>query len=294
VYFIPLFVPLCLFIATALIALWRHRRSLLIGLVCVMVVATVPFLYDKSAMNHRLSEAQVPWQRAPDTLPGKSLVIIRDSGPYLLHLNPFSQNGPDLDGRVLYAVDKGAESFRLIDHYPDRTPYIERTSNPRLDDAIHHPDASPPTVTMLPVKIVSGPAVTLTIRVRNPQHAPAVVVVLTIGNRVEQRSLQPSAADDGVYETQWTLVPEGASVPAASDAIPVSGQGVFSVTSASGASVPVALTAPQSLARYPYRVHDGAVQVLDPPRKTASRAVGGRIVQRDVGTLSTLHIDVST
>jgi hypothetical protein len=74
----------------------------------------------------------------------------------------------------------------------------------------------------------------------------------------------------------------------------VSGQGVFSVTSASGASVPVALTAPQSLARYPYRVHDGAVQVLDPPRKTASRAVGGRIVQRDVGTLSTLHIDVST
>jgi len=294
VYFIPLFVPLCLFIATALIALWRHRRSLLIGLVCVMVVATVPFLYDKSAMNHRLSEAQVPWQRAPDTLPGKSLVIIRDSGPYLLHLNPFSQNGPDLDGRVLYAVDKGAESFRLIDHYPDRTPYIERTSNPRLDDAIHHPDASPPTVTMLPVKIVSGPAVTLTVRVRNPQHASAVVVVLTIGNRVEQRSLQPSAADDGVYETQWTLVPAGASVPAASDAIPVSGQGVFSVTSASGASVPVALTAPQSLARYPYRVHDGAVQVLDPPRKTASRAVGGRIVQRDVGTLSTLHIDVST
>ena len=63
VYFIPLFVPLCIFIATALIALWRRRRGLLIVLCCVLVVATVPFLYDKSAMNHRISDAQEPWQR---------------------------------------------------------------------------------------------------------------------------------------------------------------------------------------------------------------------------------------
>ena len=170
VYFIPLFVPLCLFIATALIALWRHRRGLLIGLVCVMAVATVPFLYDKSAMNHRLSEAQVPWQRATESLPGKSLVIVRDSGPYLLHLNPFSQNATR--SRRPGAV-RGRQGGGVVPaHRPLPRPHpLHRThQQPALDDAIHHPDASPPTVTMLPVKIVSGPAVTLTVRVRSPQR----------------------------------------------------------------------------------------------------------------------------
>jgi hypothetical protein len=40
-------------------------------------------------------------------------------------------------------------------------------------------------------------------------------------------------------------------------------------------------------------VHDGTVQVLDPPRKTVVRPTPGRIVLRDVGSLSTLHVDVS-
>jgi hypothetical protein len=238
-------------------------------------------------MNHRISEAQEPWEHATDSLPGKSLVIIRDSGPYLLHINPFSQNAPDLDGRVLYAVDKGAESFRLLDRYPDRTPYIERTSNPELDDAIHHPDASPPTVTVLPVKVVSGRAVTLTVRVRNPRHEPTTVATLQVGNRVEQRGLQPSASGDGVYETQWTLVPAGTTLAASSDAIPVSGQGTISVTSASAASAAEALTGRHVRERYAFRVHD-------PPRKTVVRPAPGRIVLRDVGSLSTLQVDVSS
>ena len=105
-------------------------------------VATVPFLYDKSAMNHRISVgAGTVAGQATASLHGKSLIIIRDSGPYLLHINPFSQNAPDLDGQLLYAVDRGAASFRLLDRYPDRRAYVERTSNPALDDAIHHTDA---------------------------------------------------------------------------------------------------------------------------------------------------------
>jgi hypothetical protein len=292
-YFIPLFVPLCIFIATALLALWHRRRGLLVGLLCVMAVATAPFLYDKSAMNHRISAAQAPWEHVTDSLPGKSLVIIRDSGPYLLHINPFSENSPDLDGRVLYAVDRGPGSFRLIDRYPDRTPYIERTSKPALADAIHHTDAAPPTVTVLPVEVVSGRAVTLTVRVRNPRNEPSVVAMLKAGNRVDQRALQPSASGDGVYETQWTLVPAGAPLPASSDAVPVSGTGSFTVTSAAAPSAGEAFTGRQVRQRYAFRVHDGAVQVLDPPRETVVRPLPGRIVLRDVARLATLDVDVS-
>ena len=58
--------------------------------------------------------------------------------------------------------------------------------------------------------------------------------------------------------------------PAASDAIPVSGQGVFVDDRGRRLAndARAALTAARSVERYTYRVHDGAVQVLDPPRKT--------------------------
>ncbi len=291
IYFLPLFVPLCIFIATALLAFWARRRALLIGLLCVMAVATAPFLYDKSAMNHRLSEAQAPWRHSTDALPGKPLVIIRDSGPYLLHLNPFSQNSPDLDGRVLYAVDRGAGSFDLLDRYPDRTPYIQRTDKPALDDTVHHPDASPPMITVLPVEVISGPLVTLRVQVRNPTNAATVVAVLKAGDRVEQRSLQPSA--DGVYETTWTLVPEGTR-PASGDVVPVSGRGLLTVSAGVGPTVAEALTGSQVREQYAFRVHGGDVQLLDPPLQTVVRPGNGRIVLRDVLSLSTLHVDVTS
>jgi len=293
VYLIPLFVPLCIFIATALIALWQRRRALLVLLLVVMAVATAPFLYDKSAMNHHISEAQAPWEHSTDSLPGKSLVIIRDSGPYLLHINPFSLNSPDLDGRVLYAVDRGADSFSLLERYPDRTPYIQRTSDPALDDAIHHADASPPTISLLPVSVVSGPEVTLRVQVRNPRQQAAVVAVLKIGDRVDQRTLEPSASDPDVYETEWTLVPSTATSPP-DGAIAVSGQGALTVSGASAPTASEALTGHQVRERYAFRVHEGEVQLLNPPRKTVVRPTKDRIVLRDVGGLSTLHVDVTS
>jgi hypothetical protein len=291
VYFIPLFVPLCLFIATALMWLWRQRRAALVLVLCVFIVATIPFLYDKSAMNHRISAAQEPWRHATDALPGRPLVIVRDAGPYLLHLNPFSENAPDLDGRVLYAVDRGAESFRLLDRYPGRTPYIERTNLPLLDNPVKHHDAVIPTITLLPVTVVNGPAVTLKVQVRNPTNAPAVVATLGIGNRVEQRTLQPTGSN-GVYETEWTLVP-GSSGAAPDGAIPVTGQGQFTITGAAAATTAQATTGRYVREQFAYRVHDGSVQVLDPPRKTVVFPENGRIVQHDVGSLSKLRVRVT-
>ena len=158
------------------IALWRQRRrGLLIVLVCVIAVATVPFLYDKSAMNHRLSEAQVPWQRAPTTLPGKSLVIVRDSGPYLLHLNPFSQNATRsrrpgaVRGRPGGGIVRAASTAT-----PTAPPTSSAPASPRLDDAIHHPDA----VTADRDDAAGEgrravPAVTLTVTRPQPANAPA-------------------------------------------------------------------------------------------------------------------------
>jgi hypothetical protein len=294
VYFLPLFVPLCVFIATALLAMARRRRALLVVFVLVIAVATVPFLYDKSAMNHRLSAAQEPWRHATDGLSGPSLVVVRDSGPYLLHLNPFSLNEPDLGGRVLYAVDRGAATFELLDRYPHRSPYLEQTNDPLLDNALQHPDAQVPTITVRPIRVISGSRVGLNVVMRDPTHAPVVVATLVIGNsRVEQRILRPSPEDPDVYRTSWTLVPRGAaSVP--NEAVRVAGRGQFSVTAATATTVGQAAVGRQLRTQFAYRIHEGVVQVLTPSRESVVTPVPGGSVEHEVGGLSTVSVHVAS
>jgi hypothetical protein len=78
------------------------------------------------------------------------------------------------------------------------------------------------------------------------------------------------------------------------DVVPVSGQGALTVATGRGASAAAALTGHQVRERYAFRVHDGDVQLLNPPRKTVVRPTKERIVLRDVGSLSTLHVDVTS
>jgi 4-amino-4-deoxy-L-arabinose transferase-like glycosyltransferase len=290
VYFIPLFVPLSVFIAAALIALWRRRPGLLVALVVVLVLATLPFLYDKSAMNHRLSAAQEPWRASSANVPANSLVFVRDSGPFLLHLNPYSLNAPDLDGPVLWSVDRGAAMFTLLDRYPDRRPYIQRTNYPLLDNSVKHPDAKVPTISLLPITVVSGPVVTLHVTARNPDHDPAVVVTLEIGDRVEQRTLEPTSPGATTYETTWRLAPSSTS--ATGDTVPVSGRGLLSVSASTGASAVQAMQNRQLREQFAYRLHEGEVQVAKPPRKTVVIPESGRIVLHDVGGLTKLRVRV--
>jgi hypothetical protein len=294
VYFVPLFVPVCIFIATALLRLWARRRGLLILLCCLLVAGAAPFLYDSAATNRRISLAQEPWRAATASLHRKSLIIVRDSGPYLLHINPFSQNTPDLDGRLLFAVDRGAGSFTLLDRYPDRAPYVERTSNPLLDDAIHHTDASPPTVSLIPLVVHEGGVVTVRVRVRNPSNAPVVMAMLQVGHRLDQRVLTADPTRPGVYETEWKLAPAG-SPATSTGAVPVTGAGSFTVIAAAGASATEALNVSNGhevLERFTSRVHDGRLQVLTPSRRTVVQPVDGRIVLRDVAHLPTLRVDL--
>jgi hypothetical protein len=257
------------------------------------VVATVPFLYDKVHMNHNISAAQVPWKEAEARLPANSLVIVRDSGPYLLHLNPYSENSPDLDGPILYAVDRNAKTFDVIAAHPDRKPYMESTSNTALDDAIHSPDAVPPDIFVEPISVHSGPAVTFTVKVSNPGAAPSAVASIQAGRTSAQRVLTPDPSGDGTYSTQWTVVPASAGAAAPAGALPVSGRGTIAIVAGLGNDASAAASLPQEREKFTFRVRNGEVQVLSPSRKTVIQVKDGLNVQTDVGHLSALHVGVS-
>ena len=80
-----------------------------------------------------------------------------------MFLNPYSANRGRLNGSALYAVDRGEQNFRLMDAYPGRTPYIQRTSVPPIGEVPNdHPQT--PRITLTPIRVKSRARVGLRTR----------------------------------------------------------------------------------------------------------------------------------
>ena len=295
VYYIPLYAPACVFIATVLIAAWRHRRALGIALGVVLAAVTVPYAAAKLAPNHKISEAQLPWKDATRSAQLPALVIVENSGPYLMHLNPYSSNAPDLDGKILYALDRGPENLDAISSHPNRTAYLERTTDPLFDDPVAYHDAPIPKVSLVPLQVVDGTNVTVRVRVTNAA-GPTVVAYVRVGNRVEQRTLSTSATPGQRFETEWTLAPAGSAAASAPGTVPLTAPlGTIRVGVASAANVPVALAQPQQLEEFAYRKNSGTgtVDVLTPSRKYVSKLPNHDLYLTEVQTLPGLDVELT-
>lgn len=288
IYFIPVYVPLCVLAATALIALWRHKQVLAVAVCCLAVAGTAPFLVDRVGANARASAAQEPWRNATDRLPGRVLVFVEGSGPYLLKLNPFSSNDADLGGRVLYATDQGAGNIDLIARYPHRRPYIERTSSPALNYELYHSDAPTPKVTVQPLHVVRGAAVTLRVRVRGAADATTVVQL-----RVGSQSVGRTFVAHGALVAEWRLVPAGpASSAPDSTSIPAVEDGQISIVAGSAPSEAHALSGAYAQIRYAYRASASVVEMLGPGRPET--IVGGAVAVGSVHpAVPTLRVEPS-
>jgi 4-amino-4-deoxy-L-arabinose transferase-like glycosyltransferase len=271
VYYIPIYAPACVFLATVLIAAWR-RRTIGIALGVILAVATVPYLVWKIEPNHKISAAQEPWKNSTAPIHGRALVIVAQSGPYLMHLNPFSRNGPDLDDRILYTVDRGTENLEMMARKPKRTPYLQLTTDPAFDDPVVYHDAPVPRVSLIPLTVMNGTAVTFRVQVTNPSADPAVVVYLRIGKRVERRTLSTDATRGETFETEWTVAPAG-SAEAAPGTVPLTRRlDDIRIGVGTGATPDRAL-AEQQLQVFSYRLDraTGNLELLNPSRKFDAR-----------------------
>jgi hypothetical protein len=217
------------------------------------------------------------------------LVIVEGSGPYLVHRNPYSENGPDLDNRVLYAADRGAENFNLIRRYPNRTAYLEQS------DAL--PDDSPvvahiavPTVTVRPLQTLSGPAITFRVQVR-PAGRTAVAY-LQIGSNREIRTLTTDATPNTVYETEWTV---GVSPPAGGGSfVPLPGPaGSVQVGMGYGRNARRAFKPRHYAEEFHYRIDGPRVEMLVPSGKLILERAGKKFQGRYTDTIAGLQVTAS-
>jgi hypothetical protein len=189
-----------------------------------------------------------------------------------MHLNPYSKNGPDLDDRVLYALDRGAANLDFLVRYPRRAPYLQLTTDPLFDDPVTYHDAPVPRVSLIPQSVMTGKVVTFRVRVTNPSNDPAVVAYLRIGRHVERRTLSTDAARGETFETEWTVAPTG-SPEAASGAVPLTKRfDDIRIGAGTGASPDRALTT-QQIQVFSYRLDrpTGDLALLHPSRKFDAR-----------------------
>lgn len=125
IYYLPSAVPVLALATMGLVELRRRApRAATIALVAAVAV-TVPVMVSRVDVNHRISAAQEAWAESVNGLEGPALVIVADSGPYLMFANPAGRNGPDLDDDILYAVDLGPGNLATIAAHPDRTVYFQ-------------------------------------------------------------------------------------------------------------------------------------------------------------------------
>ena len=291
IYFVPVFLPVSILIATALLAAWRRSRALAMGVGAVLVVATAPFMVDRVSNNHSISEAQVPWRDAEAELDGRSLVIVERSGPYLLHLNPFSENTPDLDGRILYATDRGAENLDVIARYPGRRPYFERT-NLTTEETLADFDLPVPRVTVQPIEVERARSFEVRTTV-TATDGPVVVATLRVGGQGHQQVLSTSARTGDTFDATWRLRPGGPVPPAPGEVALVDRLGEVTVDGASGDAVEAALRRPHERVRFAYRVDGTEMEVLNPLRTYRLRELDQGLRQKRVGELDALDVTVS-
>ena len=262
-YYLPLFAPLSILIATALLAAWRRRRPLGAVLVGAMVVATAVTAVNRFDVVRRQSEAQVPWKEARSAIDSPSLVFLAEDQPYLLFINPFASNDPELEGEVLFASDRGAANLDLMAEMPGRTA-LRQQASVELWQLFPRPDPVTPEITTTELEVLRGTEIALDAQTTNTTASPTVVASLVVdGEIVERRTLSTTSERGAVHSTRWLLrAPDG---PRSEGAHTLEGRlGRAVVVVGFGESAAQARENPVARHRFPYRIEDGAAEVLLP------------------------------
>jgi hypothetical protein len=253
IYFVPVYAPVCLLIASALVRWWPDRPRAVRLIVVVMAVITVPLAVNRFQVNRDISLQQAPWRASVAAVQGRGLVFVADTAPYLLYLNPFASNGPDLDDRILYASDGDPAMLDLIAEMPDRTPYLQQASVP-AQEAGPRENPAAVDVSLVPVEVRRGGALTLAITVQRPDPTRSLRLDVSTGAATQTLDIAPDGTTRPVAR-EVTVVPPGAE-----GGLELAPRGTISIALAQGGEG----AEPTLLTEILYRVVDGRAEALLP------------------------------
>ncbi|HEY7438307.1 MAG TPA: glycosyltransferase family 39 protein [Acidimicrobiia bacterium] len=276
IYYVPLYAVASVLIATAILMVWRRRRNRGIVLVLVLAVATLPLGINRILVNKRISDSQIPWKQSADTIKGRALVFVQ--GSYLMFVSPFSTNGPKLDDRILYAIDRGPANIDFIRSRPGRTVYAQTTS--LLPDELL-PQAYPrtPRVSLTRLHLAQTTRLVLDARITAPAAGDTIIASLTTDAITAHRTLTTHARAGAVYETRWTV-----------DASSTRDLGTIRVGAGFGRDAASARVRDVQRESIPYRRSGAVLVLLMPPRMELSVKYGKKHEYRVVTRLRHLQV----
>jgi len=185
--------------------------------VLLLVLATVPNLSGKLDMQDLVNDLYRPVQQAvPDDV-GPALIFLQTDPPqgFLLLPYPFQRNRPNLDGDVLWALDRGGANAPLIAAHPDRTPYALRNQRGPEDEVLH------PSWHLTELSVRDGAPLALTIAVRPPAGTTTGAVEVVVGDVGALVQPAPPPGGSGEIPLRLTGCGSAASADGASSQVEV-------------------------------------------------------------------------
>lgn len=248
IYFVPLYAPICLGMASLLVRWWATRRRAALVLAVALVIATIPASVSRFTVNRDISVGQQAWATSVARLSQPSLVFVADTSPYLMYVNPFSANSAALDDRILYAADNGPRMLDLIAAQPWRRAYVQQGDAAAQDiGPSEHP--SRVAVSLTPIDVRRGRSLVLHLSVQRDPGDPEERIDVTTGAGSISRALVPREIG-GEVTVDVTIGGSGTAD------VPLAPRGIISVR-LSGA-------APLERVDLVYRQVDGVIEVLTP------------------------------
>jgi len=128
--------PISAFVSFGIVSVYRrlssgfaqHRRKVVVvalALGLVFAGAAAAEVNEKVERNAEITDAyERAYQPFEEADLGNALVLLPTPyGDWLNHPFQYLRNSPDLDGGVVYALDRGPGNFGVVDAYPNRTYY---------------------------------------------------------------------------------------------------------------------------------------------------------------------------
>jgi 4-amino-4-deoxy-L-arabinose transferase-like glycosyltransferase len=208
-YHLALLIPLTIFGAAGLVAVFDRNRVLGVVTVAVMVVVTAVNLGPRVERNRNVThQYQAVARMVRDAHLGRAVLFMEDRGESGFEsAAPFLENTPSLDRPVLYAQEGGPADIDVLTRFPDRI-------GARLRAELRPGDALlDPTRFVERVHVEAGVSVPLHLTIVNTVGAPTVVARLSVAGVDRSIVLDTSSTRGRHYDVTWLLTsqPVGAA-----------------------------------------------------------------------------------
>lgn len=181
-YHFDLLLPASALFAAGVVYVYRGMETRFDGrraaaVASVVVVAAVAAgggavadsLDHNAAVSESYEVAYEPFEERGSMLDGGLVFLPTPYGPWLNHPLQHLRNSPSLDGETVYAMDRGGDSFRVVDAYPERDLFrygYRGEWRPQDGEAVQ------PKLERL--RVVKGDAVVLETKFEVPEEATGV------------------------------------------------------------------------------------------------------------------------